>query len=67
MGIDNLNGHKLLYAFIWGFKDQIFAEVHLWNPKCLEKAACIALYIDGLLHPPRDPNWKPPQHNGPKH
>ena len=29
MVIDNLNEYGLLHAFIWGFKDQFRAEMHL--------------------------------------
>ena len=55
MGIDNLNELKLLHAFIWGIKDQICTEVHLGNPKHIEKAICMVLDFNEFLYHPRYP------------
>ena len=43
MQIDNANDAELSHAFVWGFKERVYAEVRLRNPKILDEAAHLAL------------------------
>ena len=53
LGIEHASDAELLYAFIYGLKDRVRAEVRLRNLATLTEAARLALDFDELMRPVR--------------